>query len=209
MAITTRSAHLRSAPPHADQHGCLLRPPDRALEDLANPAHVVLVVDDGGLESCPLLRPQRVAERPVRGPDARVQAQHLELVLGLPLQVLLAVALPHPRVRRHEDARARAVDARVPGALPARDAPATVELGGVLAVVPDVPARVLYVVVVRALTEVTGRVDAVVDNEAAHATHDLRPLRDLEDVALRLAVLHTLVDQRGARREREPRVVDL
>src|SRR5947208_1522802 len=44
IAITTRSGRAPSTPAHADEYGRLLRPCDGALEDLADPAHVVLVV---------------------------------------------------------------------------------------------------------------------------------------------------------------------
>jgi hypothetical protein len=64
-----------------------------------------------------------------------------------------------------------------------------VELGGVLAEVPDVAVCILGVVIERPLLEVTGQVEAVGDYDARCAGGRDRPPGDADDVARRLAVL--------------------
>src|SRR4029450_2656025 len=58
---------------------------------------------------------------------------------------------------------------RPPGSLCGRHVPLLVELGSVLAEVPDVAARVLGVVVERPLLEVAGQVEAVRGHAAGRA----------------------------------------
>src|SRR4051794_27142638 len=86
----------------------------RLLEDGADPAHVVLVVDHAGLERRPLLG----EERRRGGGGGRLHAggerADPEVVLGLALEVLLPRRLTDARVHRHVDARPRAAHARLP-----------------------------------------------------------------------------------------------
>ena len=86
-----------------------------------------------------------------------------EVILGVALVELLPVRLPHLRERGHEDARHSAVNASSPRALRACDSPLRVELGRLLAEVPDVAPVVLRVPVRCPLCEPTGEVKAVVD----------------------------------------------
>ena len=89
------------------------------------------------------------------------------MILGLALQVLLLGRLADARVRVHEDPGLRAVDAGVPGAFPRLHPAVGVELGGVLAEVPDVAVSVLRVVVARPLLELAAEVEQVGDHDAA------------------------------------------
>ena len=95
------------------------------------------------------------------------QADHLEVILGVALVVLLAARLSDARLCRHVDARLRAGDTRRPRALRARDVAVRVELGGPLAEVPDVAVRVLAVPVGGALLEVPVEIEEVTDGDAA------------------------------------------
>src|SRR5436190_7840283 len=178
------------------------------LEHRADPAHVVLVVEDAGLEPRELLREECAVRGRRRGADARRQADHRELVLGLAPVVLLPPALSGARVRRHVDPGPRTVDAGLPRALRAGHLARGVQFRRGLAVVPDVAGRVLRVPVGRALVQPAPGVEQVADDGAAHTLDRLRLVRDREDLARRLAVLHAAVPVDGARSEREPGVVD-
>jgi hypothetical protein len=81
-----------------------------------------------------------------------------------------------------------------------------VELGGVLAEVPDVAFLVLAVPVGGALAGATAQVEPVVRDDAGDAVDRLGLVR--ENVARGLAVRDAGVDVAGARQEREPLVVD-
>ena len=120
--------------------------------------------------------------------------EHLEMVLGVAPPVLLEAFLADARVGRHQNPGARALHARPPRALAARHLAALVELGGVLAEVPDVALRVLGVPVVRLLLEVAVEPQAVVDDHALHAGDLDRPVGDRHHLARALAVLDPLVD---------------
>src|SRR3954451_6787101 len=117
---------------HRYQPEGLLRALHRALEHLADPAHVALGVHDTGFQPGALGRSQRVPERGKRDSDAGVEARDAEAVLGVPPEVLLVAAGADARMRRHEDSGTRALDPRVPGALAAGHAARAVQLGGVL-----------------------------------------------------------------------------
>src|SRR6478736_6664303 len=195
-----------SAPSHRDQLVALVAALLSLLEDVADPAYVHLVVDHAWLEWRPLLREQRVRSSGRR--DGTEEADDLEVVFRVALEVLLLSGLADVRVPRHEDAGLPAVDACHPGALGTRDVSLCVELGGVLAEVPDVAARILAVPVDRALRQVVAEVEAIMDGDAGHALDLPRLPRDLDDVARRLAVLDPCVEVASAGEKREPGVVD-
>src|SRR3954470_10260566 len=130
-----------------------------ALGHLADPAPIRLAAHDAGLETAALLGHHPGAGHP----------HYPEHVLGVALQVLLAVVLADAGVGGHEDAAPATVHAAVPGALPGGHAAVAVELCRVLAHVPDRPLLVLGVVVVRALVEPAR---AVVDPVVQHHTAD-------------------------------------
>src|ERR671936_484366 len=109
---------------HANEHGALVRPPRRRLLHEPDAADVVLVVDEVRLERRPLLRQLGMSIRAIRDRHRCRQAQHLRVVLGLPLVVLLLVRDADPWVRLHDDSRLRSVAPRLPRALTARDLPA-------------------------------------------------------------------------------------
>src|SRR6266542_1091817 len=83
-----------------------------------------------------------------------------------------------------------------------------VQLGGRLAEVPDVSARVLRVPILRSFREVAVEVEAIVHLGALDAVDLPRTTRHLEDVAAALAVFPAGVDVRRPRLERIPRIVD-
>src|SRR5262249_59156924 len=89
------------------------------------------------------------------------EPQHLEVILRLAPEELLAGRLPHLRLGVHENAGLRAVLAGEPAAGGVLDVAIAVELGGVLAEVPDVAVAVLRVVVGRPLLEAAAKVEAV------------------------------------------------
>ena len=137
-----------------------------------------------------------------------MQAQHPEVVLGLALVELLLCGAADPRPREHEDAGPRAVDAGPPRPFGVRHVSALVELGGVLAEVPDVALLVLAVPLGRALAEMAAQIEPVLDDDARDAVDLLRPMGDDDDVAGGMTVLAPSVHVRRAGVEREPGVVD-
>src|SRR4051812_34331357 len=126
----------------------LLRPFDRLLLDVADAAHVILVLEHLRLERRPLPGPYRVTGGHVGAGDIRARAEHLEVVLGMTLVELLPGRLPDARIAREENAGPRAVPTGLEGALAAGHVTVTVELPGVLAEVPDVSVAILRVEVV-------------------------------------------------------------
>src|SRR5207302_2134516 len=131
-----------------------------------------------------------------------------EVVLRVALVELLERGLAEAWMAREVDPRRGAVDAGRPGAFGALDVPVRVELGRVLAEVPDVAVRVLCVPVGGALLEPAKEVEPVADSDAGNALDLPRLVRDDDEVAGPLAVLHPCVDPVGAGEEREPLVVD-
>src|SRR4051794_22346899 len=131
------------------------------------------------------------------------------MVFGLALVELLPPRLADPRVRRHVDAGSRAVDARDPRAGGASDPAVLVELGGVLAEVPDVAARVLAIPVRSPLLEPAAQVQPVVDDHAAHPIDRLAAVCDHDDIAGRDAILDPGVHVARTGLEREPHVVNV
>src|SRR5881409_2183215 len=105
----------------ADEHGALDRSLGRELRDLADPFHVVLVIDHPGLERGPLLGEEDARERAVGYLDGGGQADCLELVLGVSGVVLLPERMPDNRVRLHEDSRLCPILATQPAPFPAGD----------------------------------------------------------------------------------------
>src|SRR3954451_3560374 len=114
-----------------------------------------------------------MGERAIRNRHAGAEADHAELILRVAGVVLLEVVLADMRAGGHEDPGACAAAAGVPTSGPADDATRRVQLGGVLAEVPDGAVGVLRVVVPRALGEVAVLPGAVVDDPAAHAVDEL------------------------------------
>ena len=165
------------------------------------------MVEDARLQGRPLLGEHRVVRRGVRSGRRRVQAEHPEVVCCLPLVELLLRGLADLRVREHEEARLRAVDARLPRSARARDVPVLGELGGVLTEVPDVALLVLAVPLGRALLEVAAQIQAILDHHARDTGDQLGPVRDGEHLARGVAVLRTAVHVRRAGNERVPGVV--
>ena len=78
-----------SAAPKRDQLQALDRALDRDLAHRADPAHVVLVVDDSRLERGPLPRPYRAVAGHVGHRDRGVAVDDLEVILGVSLEELL------------------------------------------------------------------------------------------------------------------------
>src|SRR6266516_3082074 len=149
------------------------------LEHRADAPDVELVVDDARLERRPLLREQHL-----RGSMRADGAEERDALV-----VVLPAGLADARVRRHVDARLRAVHARLPGALGAGDAAVPVELSRVLAEVPDVALGVLAVPVRRALLEAAAYVEPVAHGGAGDSVDRLRPVENSDHVTGTLAVL--------------------
>src|SRR4051795_11713463 len=106
---------------HRDELELLVAALDGLLGDRAVPAHVDLVVDDLLLQRRRLAGEHRAPRAHRRGGDAVVEAEDLEVVLGVALVVLLLEGHADLRVRRHEDPGLRSVDAGLPAALAALD----------------------------------------------------------------------------------------
>src|SRR5204862_6371950 len=134
-------------------------------------------------------------------------ADDLEVVVGVPLQVLLTVDTADDGMSRHEDPRLGAVAAGRPAALAGFDAAVRVELRGRLAEVPDVALLVLRVPVGRPLLAPPVHVQAVTDRDALSTRDAPCPLRDEDDVTGPLAVLDPGVDPTRARKQRVPLVI--
>src|SRR5204862_8223808 len=135
--MTPERVSLMGAPnPH--QLSAFVRALLGLLEDLAYPADVHLVVDDPGLEWRPLPCEEPVSAAGARADHGVEDADDLEVVVGVPLQVLLTVDTADDGMSRHEDPRLGAVAAGRPAALAGFDAAVRVELRGRLAEVPDV-----------------------------------------------------------------------
>src|SRR3954464_12464184 len=179
------------------------------LENRADAAEVVLVVEYSRLERRPLFRQKRMLGRAVRHAHRAVQLQDLEVVLSLALQELLPGGLPDLRLGVHEDAWFRAVDASGPAALGCLDLAVLVQLRRLLAVQPDVAVVVLRVPVGRALLEAAPQIELVVDRGATRTVDRARAVRHPHDLARRLAVLDAPVDPDRSRPEWEPLVRDL
>src|SRR3954454_13746327 len=167
------------------------------LENVADPADVELVVDRPGLEGRPFLRQQGVLAE---------AADHLEVVLRLALVVLLAARVADLRVGGHEDAGAGAVDVRLPRPGRAGHMTVAIELGRLLAEVPDVATAILAVPIGRTFLQPAAKVEPIMDDHAGGAGDRLDLVRDGHDVARTLAVFDTRVDVAGAGLEREPGV---
>ena len=84
-----------------------------------------------------------------------------------------------------------------------------VELGRLLAEVPDIPFLVLRVPVRRSLVQPAAKEQPVLDDDAGCAVDHLRSVRDRHDVACWLSVLDAYVDVSAPWDEREPLVVDV
>src|SRR5437867_505830 len=123
---------------------------DGVLRDRPDPTHVELVVEHARLEWRPLLGQHGLRAAAC---DAVEDADDAEVILRVALVELLTVRLPDRRASWHEDPRPGAVGAGPPRALRARHATLLVELGRVLADVPDVSEPVLRVPVGRPLAE--------------------------------------------------------
>src|SRR5205823_9981680 len=101
-----------------------------------------------------------------------------------------------------------AADPGGPGSLGARDAPVWVELGRVLAEVPDVAVRILAVPVGCALPQPAAEVEPIAHDRAGHAGDGADVVRDRDDVARAQAVLLADIEVPDTRLQREPRVRD-
>jgi len=170
-------------------------PLTRQLRDFTDALDVVLVVQDVRFQGVGLLGAQGVAERAIGHRDRGRTVDHLEHVLGLALIPLLAEPATDLRVGLHEDPRLSAVDSGVPAALGADDPAATVQLGGVLAEVPDVATTVLGVVVAGPLGQDVVQIEPVLDHAGSDPIDQLGPPGSDKQVQRLLAVLCAGVDQ--------------
>src|SRR3954453_18419306 len=137
-----------------------------------------------------------------------VRGEHLEVILGVALVVLLPGLLSHPWVAGEQDAWAGPVPAGPEGALATGHVTVAIELPGVLAEVPDVSVTVLRVEIIRDLARLAGLSDHVVDWGDAPALDLLAPVGHslvVVEVAVRV---DAAVMPRVAGLERKPRVVD-
>ena len=163
--------------------------------------------DDLGFEAGELLGLDRVAVGPGTDLYRRVYAEHPRRVFGVTAVVLLAVRDPRARLRLHDDAGVRIVDARLPGAFGA-DLSVLGELLGVLAEVPDVAPAVLRVPVERFLGDAIPDANDIVHDDARNTEDLARLVRDLDRVGFGpVRSLHCVRPPR-TRNEWEPRIVD-
>ena len=165
---------------------------------------VELLLDDLRLERRRVLGLERAREVAERDADRLVEAEHLRPVLGLARVVLLPVGHADLRLGGEQDARQRSVDARLPGARVAGGL-AVLELGRVLAEVPEVAVVVLRVPVERVLDGHAVLGHEVVDDPRLDTHNRARPVghRYLD------ALLALAVDPHGSGRHRPERMVDL
>src|SRR3954469_4938321 len=204
----TRTAELKLAQGSAsdrDELVALVGAPLGLLENRPDAADVHLVVHNARLERRPLLREQGV--RFARRSHGTEESDDLEVVFGVPFQELLWPALAEPGVAGDVHAGFGAGDSRLPGALGAGDVAMCVELGGVLAEVPDVAVGILAVPVGGALFEPTLHVEAVVDRDTGDAFDHPGLVGDRDEVSGPLPVLHARIHPAGALQKGEPRVV--
>src|SRR4029450_10221440 len=138
----------------------------------------------------------------------RAQADHPEVILCVALVELLPEGGSCLRVRRHVDPGLRTVDSRPPGALPGSHVPLPIELGGVLAEVPDIALGVLRVPLAGAPGDLALGVEVVTNRRRAYALDCPRRVRRRDDLSGRLPVLLAAVLPPPPRLEREPPVVD-
>src|SRR5205823_6125034 len=96
--------------------------------------------------------------------------------------------------------------ARSPRAFRRRHLARAIELGGVLAEVPDVSVPVLRVVIERPFLKLPVQVQAITDDPTRNAVDALRAAQDDELVAGRLPVFRSAVTEGRSRSEREPGV---
>src|SRR4029078_7661182 len=89
------------------------------------------------------------------------ELRDVKVFLRFAFEVFLACRLARPRVREHEDPGFCPVAPGEPAAARVLDVPLPVELGGVLAEVPDAALRILRVVVAGSLLEPAMEVKAV------------------------------------------------
>src|SRR3954465_5176716 len=142
---------------------------DGDLADGADPAHVVLVVNGGGLERGPLPRSQCPPGGDEGDRDGRLQVEHPEMVFGFAFEELLAAHESDLWMSRDQDSGASAFDPGFEGAFGARRLALRVQLFGFLTEVPDVPVAVLGIEVVRHLLGLAFYRDDVVDDGRADA----------------------------------------
>src|SRR3712207_5477739 len=168
-----------------------------------HPTNVVLLLGEARLERRPLPGLQRPIEGTVGHRDRCVQAEHFGHVHGLARIVLLAVGLPHLRVRGHYDAGFGPVHPGLPRPLGAHHL-AVFVLFGVLPEVPDGALVVLGEPVVGPFDQLAAFPFPVIDHDALHAHYLLGVGGDGHLAAL----CAPLVDEGGARLHREVLVVD-
>src|SRR5262245_8353218 len=192
-----------------DQTQGLARALDRHLGDLTDAPDVGLVVQDAWFQGGGLRGAQGVAERAEGHGDRRGAADHREHVLGVALVPLLAEPAADLGVGLHEDTGLGAVDPGVEGPLGADDVAVAVQLGGVLAEVPDVAAAVLGVVVAGPLFQDVVQIQPVGDHPRGHPVDRPGPCGGGDQVERLLAVLGAGVDQGLAWGERKQLVGDV
>src|SRR5262249_56146806 len=109
----------------------------RQVLRVADAADVVLVIDDARFQRGRLLRQQGRSVGTCRDGYGGVQVEHLELVRGVALVVLLAEGLARPPAGGHEDPGLRAVDPWLPRTLGSGRLPPVVQLSARLAPLPS------------------------------------------------------------------------
>src|SRR3954468_19040596 len=143
LASSSTTSRRISASTERNQFKALRAAADRRLGELADPARVPLAVAHARLQPRPLGRLQDVAvEGTKRHGDARPAREDAKAILGHARVALLQERPAAARMRRHVDARPRAVAAGLPGPFGADDMAMAIELGGRLAVVADGAAAV-------------------------------------------------------------------
>ncbi len=174
--------------------------------DRADVTHVVLVVDDSGLERGRFLGEQSVVGVHERDDHVGVAPQDGEDIQGVAGVVLLVVRRADPGVRLHEDARLGPVDPRRERAFATRHVPVTVQRCGSLAEVPHRAGLGLGVEVAGALAQ-HSVVPHPVEDDAADDTvdHTCAVGGDHDVTRMRFAV-GPAVDVPITGMEREPRV---
>src|SRR5215216_950837 len=168
-----------------------------------NPSNVVLLLVENRLKRRPFLGLEHVIEGSVGHRDRFVQALHLRHVFCLARIVLLAVGLTYLGVGLHDDPRLGSIDPCLPRALCARDLAVFV----LLCVLPEVPYGAFLVLgepVVGLFDELAFFPSPVIYHDTLYSHYHLGGVGDSHLVALSFP----LVDEGGARLQREVLVVD-
>src|SRR4051794_11090547 len=202
-----RDSRIPGGDPH--QLAALVPAFDDHAADEADPLRVLLDFDLVGAQPRPFPGLQDVVETAVGDTTGEAQPEHRRLILRHALGEFLVIMVPRLRSGLHDDAGNGAVHPGLPGALRADHVAVLIELSGVFAEIPDVALDVLGIPVGGVLGELPVLEGEVAHHRAGDAQDLFGLVGDEHLVDGGCPVLHPLVEEGGARLEREVRVGDL